>query len=89
MQLRLLPAARLGVPRWGIGYASHRLQMYEQITGLIRTLLLTIESLGVATTHEVDIETLEQRLGDEVVTADTTIVWVSLIGAASRTMAEQ
>jgi hypothetical protein len=26
--------------------------MYAQITGLIRTLLLTIESLGVATTHE-------------------------------------
>jgi SAM-dependent methyltransferase len=63
--------------------------LYAHIAGLMRTLLPTIESLGVATASEVDIETLEQRLDDEVVGAGATIVWVSLIGAASRTSAEQ
>jgi SAM-dependent methyltransferase len=63
--------------------------LYAHIAGLMRTLLPTIESLGVASASEVDIETLEQRLDDEVVTAGATIVWVSLIGAASRKAAEQ
>lgn len=63
--------------------------LYAHICGLMRTLLPTIESLGVASASEVDIETLEQRLDDEVVTAGATIVWVSLIGAASRKAAEQ
>lgn len=63
--------------------------LYAHIAGLMRTLLPTIESLGVATAREVGIETLEQRLGDEVVAAGATIVWVSLIGAVSRTSTEQ
>ena len=58
--------------------------LYAHMAGLMRTLLPTMESLGVATASEVDIETLEQRLADEVVAAEATIVWVSLIGAASR-----
>src|SRR5262245_54087215 len=53
--------------------------LYAHIAGLMRTLLPTIESLGAADASEVDVETLEQRLGDEVVTSDATIVWVSLI----------
>jgi SAM-dependent methyltransferase len=57
--------------------------LYRHITGLMRTLLPTIESLGVATASEVEIETLETRLGNEVVNAGATIVWVSLIGAVS------
>jgi len=63
--------------------------LYAHIAGLIRTLLPTIESLGVATASEIDIETLEQRLGDQVVTSGATIVWVSLIGAVSRKSTEQ
>jgi SAM-dependent methyltransferase len=63
--------------------------LYAHIAGLIRTLMPTMEALGVATVSEVDIETLEQRLGDEVVTVGATIVWVSLIEAASRKAAEQ
>jgi SAM-dependent methyltransferase len=63
--------------------------LYVHIVGLMRTLLPTIESLGVASTREVDIETLEQRLEDEVVTAGATIIWVSLIGAASRKAVEE
>jgi SAM-dependent methyltransferase len=62
--------------------------LYAHIAGLLRTLLPTIETLGVATTSEVDIETLAQRLGDEVVALGATIVWVSLIGAASRKAAD-
>ena len=63
--------------------------LYAHVAGLIRTLLPTIETLGVATTSDVDIETLEQRLEDDVVAAGATIVWVSLVGAASRKSAEQ
>jgi hypothetical protein len=58
--------------------------LYAHIAGLMSTLLSSIESLGIATASEVDIETLEQRLADEVVAVGATIVWVSLIGAAAR-----
>ena len=63
--------------------------LYTHIAGLMRTLLPTMEALGVATATEVDIDTLERRLADEVVRADATIVWVSLIGASSRKALEQ
>jgi SAM-dependent methyltransferase len=63
--------------------------LYAHITRLMRTLLPTIESLAVATASEVEIETLETRLGDEVVNAGATIVWVSLIGAVSHKSAER
>jgi SAM-dependent methyltransferase len=69
--------------------AGHGHPLYAHVAGLMRTLLPTMEARGVATASEVDIETLEQRLGDEVVTAAATIVWVSLIGAVSRTSTEQ
>jgi 2-polyprenyl-3-methyl-5-hydroxy-6-metoxy-1,4-benzoquinol methylase len=62
--------------------------LYAHIAGLIRTLLPSMETLGIATAREVDIETLQQRLGDEVVAAGATVVWVSLIGAAARTAAQ-
>jgi SAM-dependent methyltransferase len=58
--------------------------LYAHIAGLMRTLLPTIEALGVASAREVDIETLQKRLEDEVVAADATIVWVSLFGAVCR-----
>jgi SAM-dependent methyltransferase len=62
--------------------------LYAHIADLICTLLPTIESLAVATASEVNIETLEGRLSGEVVNASATIVWVSLIGAASRKAVE-
>ena len=63
--------------------SSHPL--YAHIAGLLRTLLPTIEAHGVATEAEVEVETLERRLGEEAVAAGATLVWVSLIGAASHT----
>jgi 2-polyprenyl-3-methyl-5-hydroxy-6-metoxy-1,4-benzoquinol methylase len=57
--------------------------LYAHIARLMRTLLPSIETLGIATASEVDIETLEQRLGDEVVAAGAAAVWVSLVGAAA------
>jgi SAM-dependent methyltransferase len=63
--------------------------LYAHIAGLMRTLLPSTETLGIATASEVDIDTLEQRLADEVVATGATIVWVSLIGAAARTLQEQ
>jgi hypothetical protein len=59
--------------------------LYAHIARLMRTLQPSRETLGIATASDVDIEMLEQRLGDEVVAAGATVVWVSLIGAASRT----
>jgi 2-polyprenyl-3-methyl-5-hydroxy-6-metoxy-1,4-benzoquinol methylase len=62
--------------------------LYAHITRLMRTLLPSMETLGIATASEVDIETLERRLADEVVAAGATVVWVSLIGATARMTAQ-
>lgn len=78
-----LPAPMLSVHA-ALGAGRDHL-LYAHIAGLMRTLLPSIETLGIATASEVDIETLQQRLADEVVAAGATVVWVSLIGAASRT----
>jgi 2-polyprenyl-3-methyl-5-hydroxy-6-metoxy-1,4-benzoquinol methylase len=80
-----LPAPTLSVHAAIGAGRGHRL--YAHIAGLMRTLLPSMETFGIATASEVDIESLEQRLADEVVAADATVVWVSLIGAASRTAA--
>jgi SAM-dependent methyltransferase len=82
-----LPAPVLSVhTAIGAGLAH---PLFAHIAGMIRTLLPTIESLGVATASEVDIESLERRLTNEVITASATMVWVSLIGASARKRAEQ
>jgi SAM-dependent methyltransferase len=82
-----LPAPILSVQA-AVG-AGRAHPLYAHIAGLMRTLLPTIESLGVATASDLDIETLEKRLGDQAVTVGATVVWVSLIGAVSRTSTEQ
>jgi len=63
--------------------------VYAAVADLMRTLLPTIEALGVATADEVDVDTLTSRIGDEAVAAGATLVWMSLIGAFSRKPAEQ
>lgn len=59
-------------------------QMYEQVTGVTRSLLPLMERTGVATPEEVDIDTLAGRLRDEAVGRDATIVSPSFIGAWAR-----
>lgn len=41
-------------------------------------------ALGLATAREVDVETLARRISDEAVAAGATVVWWSLVGAATR-----
>jgi hypothetical protein len=40
------------------------------LAGMVRTLLPVIERTGVATAAEVDADTLQRRLGDELATAE-------------------
>jgi SAM-dependent methyltransferase len=63
--------------------------VYAAVAGLMRTLLPTMEALGVATADEVDVDTLASRISDEAVAAGATLIWMSLIGAFSRKPAEQ
>jgi hypothetical protein len=49
-----------GGPRWG---------GYEFAAGTIRSLLPLVERFGIATAEEVDVETLAERLQDEMVSA--------------------
>ncbi len=55
--------------------------VYASIAGLIRTLLPAIEQLGIASAEEVGVDTLAERLSDEVTAANGTIVWIYLVGA--------
>jgi cyclopropane fatty-acyl-phospholipid synthase-like methyltransferase len=57
---------------------------YKQITEITRTLLPLMERVGVATAAEVDIDTLTERLGQEVVANNATLVAPPLIGAWAR-----
>jgi hypothetical protein len=54
---------------------------YGMIAGVARSLLPSMEKLGVATASEVDIETLRDRLRDDVVARNGVIVSPALIGA--------
>jgi SAM-dependent methyltransferase len=56
----------------------------DQIAELVRTLLPTMEQLGVANAAEVEIETLADRIRCEVVAGGGVIVGRSEIGAWSR-----
>lgn len=77
-----LPAPRLSVQATVGAGAMH--PVYAAAAEFVRTLLPAIEAHGVATAREVDIETLASRISDEVVGAGATVVWWSLIGAATR-----
>jgi SAM-dependent methyltransferase len=57
---------------------------YEWTAQTVRSLLPMMERLGVATAQEVDIETLADRLRDEVVTGDGVIISPAMIGAWTR-----
>jgi SAM-dependent methyltransferase len=63
--------------------------VYTAFAELMRTLLPSIVALGVATADEVDVDTLASRISVEAVAASAPIVWLSMIGAASRKPAEQ
>src|SRR5262249_48613716 len=77
-----LPAPALRA-RASLGGAPHP-PVSAEIADLMRTLLPTIGALGVAPADEVDVDPLASRISHEAVTADATLIWMSLIGAASR-----
>jgi hypothetical protein len=58
--------------------------LYEHAANLVRSLLPTMEEEGIATAEEVDVDTLPARLHDEAAAGGGTVIWISLIGAATR-----
>ena len=77
-----LPAPTLSVQATVGAGPAH--PVYVAAAEFVRTLLPAIEARGVASAREVDIETLARRISDEAVAARATVVWWSLIGAATR-----
>ncbi len=63
--------------------------VYTAVAGLMRTLLPSIVALGVATADEVDVDTLASRISDEAVATGATVIWTTVIGAASRKPKQQ
>jgi ubiquinone/menaquinone biosynthesis C-methylase UbiE len=59
-------------------------QIYDQLTGITRTLLPLMERTGVAAAKMVDIETMADRLREEAVALGATIVGPPLVAAWSR-----
>lgn len=57
---------------------------YEYLADLVHSVLPLMERLGVATAAEVDIDTLADRLRDEVVSSGGCIALQPLIGGWSR-----
>jgi hypothetical protein len=57
---------------------------YDMIAGVARSLLPAMEKLGIATASEVHIETLRDRLRDDVVARNGVVVSPALIGAWAR-----
>jgi ubiquinone/menaquinone biosynthesis C-methylase UbiE len=58
--------------------------IHDQLTGITRTLLPLMERTGVATAEAVDIETMADRLREEVVALGATIVGPPLVAAWTR-----
>ena len=58
--------------------------VYDYVAQITRTLLPVMERTGVATSAEVDVDTLAARLREELVAADATVVPPPLIGAWAR-----
>jgi SAM-dependent methyltransferase len=73
------PAMRLDA---SIGAGPHS-PVYWVIAEVIRSLLPVMEKLGVAVAAEVDVDTLADRLRDEVVARGGVLVMPSLVGAWS------
>jgi 2-polyprenyl-3-methyl-5-hydroxy-6-metoxy-1,4-benzoquinol methylase len=59
---------------------------YQIVVQVVKSLLPVMEKLGVANEKEVQIETLAQRLRDEVVSRGAVIVLPPLVGAWTRTL---
>ena len=58
--------------------------VYAWVAQTTRTLLPLMERAGVATAAEVGLDTLADRLREEIVAADATVVPPPLIGAWAR-----
>ena len=63
--------------------------LYQYMAHTIRSLLPLMERLGIATRDEVAVETLGERLRDEVVAARGVVTWAPLVGAWTRTPRSQ
>jgi 2-polyprenyl-3-methyl-5-hydroxy-6-metoxy-1,4-benzoquinol methylase len=59
---------------------------YQIVAQVVKSLLPVMEKLGVANEKEVQIETLAQRLRDEVISRGAVIVLPPLVGAWTRTL---
>jgi 2-polyprenyl-3-methyl-5-hydroxy-6-metoxy-1,4-benzoquinol methylase len=59
---------------------------YQIVAQVVKSLLPVMEKLGVANEKEVQIETLTQRLRDEVISRGAVIVLPPLVGAWTRTL---
>jgi 2-polyprenyl-3-methyl-5-hydroxy-6-metoxy-1,4-benzoquinol methylase len=59
---------------------------YQIVAQVVKSLLPVMEKLGVATEKEIQIETLAQRLRDEVLSRGAVIVLPPLVGAWTRTV---
>jgi 2-polyprenyl-3-methyl-5-hydroxy-6-metoxy-1,4-benzoquinol methylase len=59
---------------------------YQIVAQVVKSLLPVMEKLGVANEKEVQIETLAQRLRDEVISQGAVIVLPPLVGAWTRTL---
>jgi SAM-dependent methyltransferase len=57
---------------------------YPLYTGMLRTILIQMEALGIASAEEVEIETLEKRMRAEAVSAGAQIVTAPIIAAWTR-----
>jgi SAM-dependent methyltransferase len=58
--------------------------VYAAAAEFVRTVLPAIEAQGVATARDVDVETLASRISEEATATGATVVWWSLVGAATR-----
>lgn len=70
----------------GIAAGPHH-PLYTVVAETVRTLLPAMEQLGIATADEVGVDTLAERISDEVVGAQGTATWFSLVGATARKLA--
>jgi SAM-dependent methyltransferase len=70
----------------GIAAGPHH-PLYTVAAETVRTLLPAMERLGIATADEVAVDTLAERISAEVVGAQGTVTWFSLVGATARKLA--
>ena len=85
---RIFEEAGLPAPEMMLGARVERgpdALAYDQLTQITRTLLPLMQRTGIATPEEVGLETLADRIRDEAVALNATLVSPSLIGAWART----